>query len=585
MKTIYHVLILVSVAAFSFNCQKELSRHPAFSAEENIQSSPITATLQGNVLDENGQPAAGVKISAGTKTSVTNANGYFRIADAALDRNASLVVAEQAGYFKAYRSFRATKGVNQVMFKLIPKILAGTINSVTGGEATLSNGSKISLPANAVTKSGTVYGGDVKVYAVYIDPSSRDIGNTIPGSFMADDKDKNRVVLSSYGMLAVELESAAGEKLQIAAGSTAKLTTAIPSNLLSTAPALISCWYVDETTGIWKEEGTAKKSGKNYIADVKHFTYWNCDVPYPSISFSAIFKTSDGLLLNNLNVRVRIDTSSAGYAYGYTDSLGQVSGLIPANKNLVLEVLNECYGVAYSKNIGPFADNTDLGTIVIPANQSFLFTLKGKLLTCNNTPVSKGYAMVYWNNISTTVGANKNGEFSISIVSCAVAPKFEIIGIDEAAQQQGAMITILASTLLTDAGDITACGTSSTQFMNYTLDGADYTISNLYDSLIAFSGSGPGTLFNTFVQGYDALNVLSFNFTGQSQAGSYGLNDMITNNFRRIQMPIPINVTITAFPQHAGEFYEGNFSGNFKDSSALGVTHNIDCSFRIKRYF
>jgi hypothetical protein len=164
---------------------------------------------------------------------------------------------------------------------------------------------------------------------------------------MGDDKNNKRVVLSSYGMLAVVLESTGGEKLQISTGNTASLIIPIPSSKVSSAPATISLWYVDELTGIWKEQGTAQKNGNSYVGTVKHFCYWNCDSPLPAIGFSATFKTSDGVPLTNTYIVIKPANSDSafGFAHGYTDSLGQVSGLIPANINLVLEVY--CNKIGY----------------------------------------------------------------------------------------------------------------------------------------------------------------------------------------------------------------------------------------------
>jgi hypothetical protein len=178
-----------------------------------VLPSPVTANLQGNVLDENGQPAANVVINVGSEITVTDTKGYFRINNAPLDKNAALVTAEKLGYFKALRSFSATSGTNQVVIKLIKKDLGGTINGTSGGDVSLSNGTKISLPANGIVKASdnSVYTGTVNVYASYIDPTASDILDRVPGSFMANDKDGKRVLLSSFGMMAVELESSAGE--------------------------------------------------------------------------------------------------------------------------------------------------------------------------------------------------------------------------------------------------------------------------------------------------------------------------------------------------------------------------------------
>src|SRR5699024_2442392 len=136
----------------------------------------------------------------------------------------------------------------QVVIKLVKKSLGGTVDAAAGGEVSLNNGTKISLPANGVVKASTnsVYTGAVNVYAVYIDPTATDILERVPGSFMANDKDGKRVLLSSYGMMAVELESSAGEKLQIKTGGTATLTSPIPAAAQASAPATIPLWYVDE---------------------------------------------------------------------------------------------------------------------------------------------------------------------------------------------------------------------------------------------------------------------------------------------------------------------------------------------------
>ena len=145
-------------------------------------------------------------------------------------------------------------------------------------------------------------------------------------------------------MVAVELESPSGEKLQVKSGSVATLTTPIPLSTRSSAPATIPLWYVDPSTGLWKEEGTASKQGNNYVGTVKHFTYWNCDLPVERVQFSATLKTADEKPLVNASVMIKPTSGTYyGSAHGYTDSLGQVSGPIPANMNLALQV--KCFTV------------------------------------------------------------------------------------------------------------------------------------------------------------------------------------------------------------------------------------------------
>ncbi|MGZ3952657.1 MAG: carboxypeptidase-like regulatory domain-containing protein, partial [Flavisolibacter sp.] len=380
MRILYRFVLLVLASTLLSQCQRELSYVGTGDPGQVVLPSPLTANLQGNVLDENGQPAANVVITVGAQITATDTKGYFRINNASLDKNTALVTADKTGYFTAYRSFSATSGTNQVVIKLTKKNLGGTVNGVNGGDVTLSNGTKISLPANGIVKASdnSIYTGTVNIYAAFIDPTSADILDKVPGSFMGNDKDGKRVILSSYGMMAVVLESTAGEKLQVKSGSTATLTSPIPSAAQASAPATIPLWYVDETTGIWKEEGTATRQGNSYVGTVKHFTYWNCDIPVQTVNLSATFKTPNGQPLVNASIVIKPTTGSYyGSAHGYTDSLGQMNGPVPAKMELVLQVFDGCNNPVYSQNIGPYSEPVNLGTITIPSTTPALVTVKG----------------------------------------------------------------------------------------------------------------------------------------------------------------------------------------------------------------
>jgi hypothetical protein len=586
MKRLHFALFLFLISVLSFNCNKEFSATNFDPTDTgNNLPAPVIATLQGNILDENGQPATGVQIKAGSKITTTNANGYFRIVDAALDRNASLVVAEKAGYFKAYRTFNATSGVNQVVIKLIRKTLAGTVNATTGSAITLSNGAKISLPANGIVKEqdGLPYTGSINVYASYIDPTAADINETVPGSFMANDKNNKRVTLKSFGMLAVVLESISGEKLQITKG-TANLTIPIPSSAQSSAPATISLWFVDEQTGLWKEEGIATKNGTNYTGDVKHFSFWNCDFGEPAVTISMIIKNSSGLPLIYTGVLVKGDTGSI--AHGYTDSLGQASGLVPANENLILQVSDECGAIIYSQNIGPFSQNTNLGNITVGNSASSVVTIKGTLINCNNTPISSGYALISYDNMIRYAGAGSNGDFSISFVTCsAIQSGFDISGVDVLSLEQGPTVKITAGSTEINTGNIFACGTTVSEYIKFNLDGTEHNLINSSgrDSFAVYTYPAVPPLFTTYVLGSQFGTYINFEFNHNQAAGIFAMTRLNVSNSNNCVLVKPFDVNLTNYPQNAGEFYEGTFSGQFADSLDLTSLHNINCSFRLKK--
>jgi hypothetical protein len=583
---------LIFVSLFLFQCQKELSNVGGPDITPNIVTAdPISATVQGNVLDETGAPAAGVAISVGSQAATTDASGYFRIKNASLDKNASLVVAEKTGYFKGMRSFSATSGTNQVVIKLIKKSLAGTINGTSGGEVTLTNGTKIALQANGVVlaSSGSAYTGTVNVYASYIDPTAADISQTVPGSFMANDKNGSRVTLASYGMMAVELESAAGEKVQVKSGNTATLTTPIPASILASAPATISLWSVDEQTGLWKEEGTATKNGTNYVGDVKHFSFWNCDVNVPGIQLSMTVKNAAGQPL--VHAMVRIIRATSGYysqAYGWTDTLGQVAGLVPSNEALTLQVLGgACGNVAYTQNIGPFTQNTNLGVITVPNTSTSMVTVQGSLLNCSGTAVTSGYAIISYNNTVRYAAVNATGNFSVTFIQCGTASgSLQVYGVDGTTQQQGTVSTVAVTTPVTNVGSLTACGTSSGQFINYTYDGTSYSISStIGDSLTSYTTPLQGTtMLQTFITGSHLNNSISFRFTSPSAVpGTYPAMSFSVNNSSMSTNATPTpSIVVTNFPTVIGDFYLGTFAGTFMDSL---TTHTVNGSFKVRKNF
>jgi len=581
-------ILLVVVSIISFHCQKEVSY---VNVAGNQNGFLPAITLQGNVLDENGQPAVGVAIKVREKTTITDARGYFRVSNASAIEKNVLVTAEKPGYFKAYRSFIPTNGVSQVMIKLTRKDLSGQINSSIGGDVTLSNGSKITLPANGVvTASGGSYAGPINVYAAYIDPTSKDISAIIPGSLTGDNKDSKRVTLTSYGMLGVQLESPIGEKLQMASGSTAVLTFFIPPSIQSTAPASISLWYIDEQTGIWKEDGTAAKNGNEYVGVVKHFSFWNCDIGTPGVKLSLTLQSPKGSPL--VYTLVRLTTAGGRASLDYTDSLGQVSGLVPADTALTMEVISyACNEVIYSKNIGPFNQSTDLGIITVDNSQS-ISTIHGRLLNCSNSPVPKGYAMIYYyfmvNNapvyyMMTYIPVDKRGNFSSDVVVCGGNVVLcQVLGVDDEAKRQSLLVNFNLTRTETNVGDISVCGSPSEQFINYTLDGVDHSLtSDASDSLYGHTLSWG----YTNIGGFNNTDRIGFDYEDTSGAGTFPLGKLFVTPYDDsavIVLP-HFDITITNHPQNPGEFYEGHFSGQFTHYTTGAMTHNISCLFRVRR--
>jgi hypothetical protein len=586
MRKITRMLLMLLIIVSATKCQKEQSFETGIANPENPKN-PITANLQGVVVDENGAPTVGALVIVGTKTATTTANGFFRIKDAALDKSASVVKIEKVGYFVGYRTFMATAGSNHVKVKLVKKQLIGTVNSVSGGAATLANGAKITLQANGIIKkAGGAYTGDVQVYAAYIDPTAADIAETIPGSFMADDKDNKRVLLKSYGMLAVELESASGEKLQIAPGKTAELKTPIPATLSTNSPATIPLWYVDEQTGIWKEQGSASKDGNFYVGNVTHFSFWNCDVPMNAVTLSLKLVTPSGLPI--IHQGCFIQSVNNGSGFGYTNSNGIASGLVPANDNLTLNVTGHCsVNIISSQSLGSFSVNTNFGNVIVTGLTN-LVEISGNLVNCNGQPVANGDAIISYSWYSSVyISTNSAGNFNYAFVKCFAGPSnLQIVGVDNSTQQQGNLNTFSVNNTNLNVGTIVACGNSSSQFINYNLDGVNYSNTNLVDSsrgqTFTYATTPVLSQTNLYFTSGSNNSEIRLGFVSNNTIGSFTLNNLTVQGTYKNPLPIS-TVTITNFPVAFPEFYEGSFNASYNDAITPSLVHNINGNFRIRR--
>ena len=594
MRIITNCLLTCLVISISLlSCQKEVKNdNPGTGGSTGagtvVNPTPVQGTVTGKVVDNSNNAVAGATVKAGSNTTTTDSRGLFRFNNIQLDKYSSVISVEKSGFFKGYRVFSASpNNTNFVKLKLVSKTLIGSIDAVAGGSVSLPDNSKITLPASGIVvrSNNQSYSGSVKVYAEVIDPASADIAQIVPGSFQGTDAANNRVTLKSYGMLAVELEGNSGEQLQIAAGKTAKLKFTIPSSLRSTAPATIPLWSVDETTGLWKQEGNATKGTDYYEGDVSHFSFWNCDVSTPTIFLELNLKTVEGSLPFTQVKITRVN--SGGATYGYTDSTGHVGGLVPKNEPLLLEVFSNCNQPVFSQNIGPYSSNTNLGTITVTIPPINYLQITGSAVNCSNQPVINGNAMIYYDGHLYNKPIS-NGNFSLTVTRCSNSnATIEVVVVDNIGNEQSSIWSGSASSGTASTGTLSACGTSSVSFFNYTLDGTNYSLSTATtDSFFVSTGnatSQPATLIMAFKKSQPNINI-DF-YTQGGAVGTFPVMFMTANQYEdsSITLVTPFNVTFTSYGV-VGQFIEGSFTGQFREILNNNL-HNVSATFRVRRSY
>ncbi|MEO5943098.1 MAG: hypothetical protein ABIP30_01930 [Ferruginibacter sp.] len=594
---LYFGTFLLTTTIF-FACQKEISDtgfNPGTPGSSLDLTTKVTASsISGFVTDENNKALIGATVKIGTTTILTDKYGFFEARNSEVVKNAALITVTQVGYFKGIKTYIAEN--NKAAFfriKLIPKTPAGSFSAASGGTITTSTGIKIIFPATAIINgtTGAAYTGNVNVAANWIDPSAKDLNNIMPGDLRGLDKNNAPKKLTTYGMAAIELTGTSGELLQIAPGKKVSLSIPTASSITATAPATIPLWYFDETVGLWKEEGSAVKSGNIYTGDVSHFSFWNCDMPADYVQFNCTIKDAAGNPASFIPVKIYVVNNPQSATWGYTDSSGYVAGAVPGNTQLKLEVFSslDCSNALYSQTFTTAAATVSLGLINLNIPTIHLSVLSGTVTNCNNAPVSHGYIIMSVNNLYYRYTLSSIGSYQFSHLLCNGTENAVLIGEDiDASQQNATSVNYTINSGNNNVPNIAACGASIVQFINYSAKGIDMSLTFPIDSFTVSSNSHTITGFNKAdFYANDITFVLDY-------TASVGSKVEVTNLLSTLTLPqsyvvaSPIMATITE-NGGPGQYISGNFTASLNDKTpgsfppVIGAAFTFKCSFRIKR--
>jgi hypothetical protein len=248
-----------------------------------------------------------------------------------------------------------------------------------------------------------------------------------------------------------------------------------------------------------------------------------------------------------------------------------------------------CGAASYTQTITTTASNLSLGNITVGTSRTA--TINGNVTDCNSAPVTDGYVILQYgyNNYKTIL--KPDGTFSLNILTCNTNIEVSIIAINNASLQQSNIKTLALVIGANNAGTLNACGTSIAEFINYTVNGTDYSITSLTgrfygevrspnqntqpDVYIYGSEDSTGQSGNNFVITFDQSGI-----GVNSQQNLLSFNTQQINDSVKITAPILVKVTEYGAP---GEFIAGNFTGTVTGAPPANTPYNITCNFRVKR--
>lgn len=586
VKTSGWIVAIFCVAVFFYSCRKSNNGTSSSGSVLFENSKVVQGTIFGQVIGENGLPIENAEVKVGTNTFITGKDGSFFFSKINTKKNATLITVNKNNHYTGYKTLKITANTDHfTKITLLEMKSPSTFNAVTGGAVNIAGGAKVTFPANAIVykSNNTPYTGTVTMYGRWIDPSGSNLLNEIPGDLRAVDAENYERILQTFGMMAVELFDDANQPLQIASSKTAQLSFPIPNSLMSKAPSTIPLWFFDDATGMWKEEGSATKQGNNYIGEVKHFSFWNCDVPNNYVNFDVTLQDNSGNPLANILVKIT-NTSTGLFAFGYTNSSGFVSGFVPDNATLTMEVMVPiCNQVIHTQTVNTLSTAVSLGVVnvaVPPANTAII---TGNLVDCSAAAVTNGYVSVLIGTQYMMLQTDPTGNFTANVILCVLPSSATINAYNMTTNEYGTS-TINLNVGNNALGTLTACGTLS-QFVNWTSTVAGVPTSfSIVEPLGNFGGGVNGGLNQIYAADSNVLGAsryLEARFNGSaSTSGTHeltGFSDHLDGN----GTPAPgINVNLTSYGA-IGSFISGSFTGVITGTAI--PTRTVDCSFRITR--
>lgn len=586
------ILPVAFVLCFGISaCQKELSNGLASNNTSPDLVTKIASSVSGFVTDETKAAVEGAFVQFGSQTAVTDKFGYFGFSNIQVVKNAAVVTVTKPGYFKGIKTYVATENKGAFFhIQLLPKTTAGSFDAATGGTVSLANGLSVSFPAAAIKlATGGVYNGQVNIAAQWIDPTGNDLVNTMPGDLRGLDSAGMLKLLTTYGMAAVELTGGAGELLQVAEGKKATLSFPLPASIAGSAPANIPLWSFNESNGLWKQEGHAVRSGSNYVGEVTHFSFWNCDLPIPWVQMRLTVKNADGMAIPGAIVKIKALNNPQFNISALTDSSGFLAGGVPANSALQVQVIGsmDCSNELYAQNFTSSNQDIDLGIITVPATGTA--TLNGTIINCTGEPVGQGCIVITRGNYVFRYSPNIHGTFNLVLPLCNTTDIIQLMVLDFETAQGSNPINLSVTSGIHNTGLLSACGVQLQEYVSCNMNGMNWNYfpprdlirHSLQDSTL------PGISEILATDNVGADNEIRFSFTQNNIAA--GSEQELTDIFA-FHLGLNSATVAGASAVHiteygaVGEYIAGHFSSVFGHITTPTSPPNVfTCRFRIKR--
>lgn len=409
-----NIFILTIVCLISFTaCRKD--EHQINYEEEPTTETPVVkqSNITGIVTDTEGNVLANTEVNLNGVVATTDENGVYFFEKAEISSNGSLVETIKPGYIPQYKFvFNEPGELSYLNIYMIPEVTIEEFSSTEGGTFAIQEKSKITfLPNSILNEDGTVYDGQVVLKGHWYDPFTDNIVETMPGDLRGVNILNERVQLATQGMFSLDIYDTNNNELML--GKPVELSFYVGDKGVDIdGSGTMPLWYLNEDSGVWMEEGNSQLEGEFFVGEVSHFSFWNCDFPYPLTCISGIVTDVNGHDIPFADIQI-VAQNNLSCGLGSTNQRGYFEAKVPAGVELIMYINGCINGI----DLGAFnRDVNELGFIESDLENTGFST---SLINCESLPVAEGYVIVSVGDFTRVLYGNEQGEVFGSVATCS----------------------------------------------------------------------------------------------------------------------------------------------------------------------
>ena len=180
---------------------------------------------------------------------------------------------------------------------------------------------------------------------------------------------------------------------------------------------------------------------------------------------------------------------------------------------------------------------------------------------------------------------SNTGTFSFSTLLCSNNVPATLIAEDLTAAQQSALYNTSLVVGNNTIGNLQSCNISTTEFINYSINGTSYSITEPPDTINTYPYFSNSLPYMVITGGQIAGSNSAYMHLNWDGMGVNSLQPLIyfgASQMASVSILNPINVRITEYGA-IGEFVSGNFAGTMSSNQPPNPLINVTCSFRVRR--